>query len=89
MKSLKLRDGYSSKFLLKMLRRSVLFSFALGVILGLSLALIKIAELKGKFIGLYEIILVPGILLTLFILLFLHTILLIIPELERRLNEKN
>ena len=88
MKLLKLREGYSNRFLLKMIRRSFLVSFALGVALGLSLAFIKVAELKGKTIELYEIILVPSMILTLFIFFFLHTILLIIPEIERRLNEK-
>ena len=88
MKSLKLREGYSNRFLLKKIRRTILASFALGVALGLSLAFIKVAELKGKAIELYEVILVPSLLLAFFIFFFLYTIRLIIPELERRLNEK-
>lgn len=88
MKLLKLREGYSNRFLLKMIRRSFLVSFVLGVTLGLSLAFIKVAEFKGKAIELYEIILVPSMILALFIFFFLYTILLIIPEIERRLNEK-
>ena len=88
MKLIKLREGYSNRYLLKMIRRSILASFALGVALGLSLAFIKVAELKGKAIELYEVVLVPCLLLAFFILVLLYAIRLIIPELERRLNEK-
>lgn len=85
----KLKEGYSDSFLLKMFRWVFLGSFGLGLMLGMSLAFVKIAELKGEVIELYKIILVPGFLFLLFIFMFYFIVFLVIPELEQRLSEKN
>ena len=89
MKLPKLREVYPDRHLLKMIRRSVLASFVLGMALGMSVAFIKLAELKGQVIELYQSVLVPAIIVSLFIFLYLYTVFVVFPEIERRLNERD
>ena len=87
MKFFKLRGGYTVSYLLNLVRKTLLLSFGLGVILGMSLCLSKVADLKEMPIELYKIILIPSIILILFISFFMYVAYLIIPEIKRLIGE--